>query len=131
MGNSSVKERRIIIFRAHPLLLGFHKNCAQITKPLTELTKSIPLVWTKKQQNALDRLKAAVTSAPVLQNYDPRYPILITTDEFKDAIGAVLEQELSDGVHPVAFISRTLNDAERGYATHELESLGVIDTLRA
>lgn len=108
----------------------FIRNCAQIAKPLTELTKNVPFEWTEKQQSAFSRLKNAVITAPVLQTFDPRYPVYVTTDASKDAIGAVLEQEFPDSRHPVAFTSRTLNDAESRYPAHELELLGVVDTLR-
>ena len=66
----------------------------------------------------------------VLQRFDHQYPVHVTTDASKDAIGAVLEQDLSERRHPVAFSSRTLNDAESRYSTHEIELVGLVDTLK-
>ena len=109
----------------------FIKNCSKIAKPLTELTKNVPFDWTDKAKDAFNTLKKAVTSAPVLHQFHPDYPIVITTDASKYAIGAVMEQEFPDGRHPVAFLSRTLNAAEQNYAAHDLELLGIVDTLRA
>ena len=43
----------------------------------------------------------------------------------------MLEQDIPNGRHPVAFTSRTLNNAEQNYAPHELELLAIVDTLRA
>ena len=109
----------------------FVRNCSAIAKPLTELTKNTPFVWTDRQDEAFKTLKRAITTAPVLKTFDPEYPVVVTTDASKDAIGAVLEQEFPCGKHPVAFYSRTLNEIESRYSAHELELLGVVDTLRA
>ena len=68
----------------------FIKNFAQIARPLTELTKNVPFEWIEKQQSAFSRLKNVVITAPVLQTFDPKYPVYVTTDASKDAIGAVL-----------------------------------------
>ena len=72
-----------------------------------------------------------MTSAPVLHDYNPDLPITVTTDASSYAIGAVLEQLGPNGIHPVAFTSRTLNPAEQNCASHELELLAIVDTLRA
>ena len=109
----------------------FIKDCSKIGKPLTELTKNVPYVWTKEANKAFQILKKAVVSAPVLHQYNPKYPIFVTTDASKYAIGAVLEQDFPDGRHPVAFVSRTLNPAEQNYAAHDLELLGIVDTIRS
>ena len=70
-------------------------------------------------------------TSPVLKTFDNRYPITVITDASKIAIGAVLEQDHPTGRHPVAYTSRTLNPSERNYAAHDLELLGIVDTLRA
>ena len=41
-----------------------------------------------------------------------------------------MEQDHEDGMHPVAFISRTLNPHEQNYEAHDLELLGTVDNLR-
>ena len=109
----------------------FIRNCSKIAKPLTDLTKNVPFDWSKEASNAFDLLKKAVISAPVLRQFHPSYKVLVTTDASKQAIGAVMEQEFPDGRYPVAFLSRTLNSAEQNYAAHDLELLGIVDTLRA
>ena len=108
----------------------FIKNCSKITKPLTELTKNVPFIWTDKTETAFQELKKTVTSAPVLRQFNKNLPIYITTDASKYAIGGVMEQDFSDGRHPVAFVSRTLNQSEQNYAAHDLELLGIYDTIR-
>lgn len=109
----------------------FIKNCSKTAKPLTDLTKNVPYVWHKEADNSFKELKKAVISAPVLNQYNPKYPIFVTTDASKYAIGAVLEQDFPDDRHPVAFVSRTLNPAEQNYAAHDLELLAIVDTIRS
>ena len=48
----------------------------------------------------------------------------------KFAIRAVMEQEFEDGVQTVCFASSVLNQAERNYAAHDLELLGIVDTIK-
>lgn len=109
----------------------FIKNCSGISKPLTELTKNVPFIWTTPAEESFEKLKSVITSAPVLRTFRDDLPVFVTTDASKVAIGAVLEQDDSDGRRPVAFTSRTLNSAEQNYAAHDLELLGIVDTLRA
>ena len=109
----------------------FIRNCSGIAKQLTTLTKNVPFNWSNDADIAFKTLKRAVISAPVLRQFHQDHKVYVTTDASKLAIGAVMEQEFADGRHPVAFLSRTLNSAEQNYAAHDLELLGIVDTLRA
>ena len=53
-------------------------------------------------------------------------PFILETDASGFTLGAVISQEFDDGVHPVAFHSRSLLDAERNYDAHDKELAGVI-----
>ena len=109
----------------------FIRNCSKIAKPLTDLTKNVPFIWSTEAEQAFQRLKKAITSAPVLRQFCSDSPIYVTTDACKFAMGAVMEQDFPDGRHPVAFASRTLKPAEQNYAAHDLELLGIVDSIRA
>ncbi len=91
----------------------------------------MPFVWSDKAAEAYKTLKDMVTTAPILQTFREDLPVIVTTDPSKKAIGAVLEQDGPGGRRTVAFASRTLNAAEQNYAAHELELIGIVDTLRA
>lgn len=108
----------------------FIKNCSKISKPLTTLTKDVPFIWNNDAETAFLCLKEAVTSEPVLKTFNEDYPIIVTADGSKTAIGAVLEQDHPEGRFPVAYFSRTLNGAEQNYAAHDLELLTIVDALR-
>ncbi|GJJ76350.1 hypothetical protein EMPS_08709 [Entomortierella parvispora] len=93
------------------------KGYADIALPLTELlNRTTPFTWSRKAQAAFNKLKAAITSAPVLRIFDPALSTAIDTDASGFAIGAVLFQTDQFGrSRPVAFTSRKLNPAERNY----------------
>ncbi|KAF6210122.1 hypothetical protein GE061_015878 [Apolygus lucorum] len=112
-------------------LAGFYrrfiKNFSTITAPLTQLLrKGVPFEWTEAQQEALDTLKGALTSYPVLAYPDFSRPFTLATDASGVAVGAILSQDTPEGSRPVAYASRTLNPAERKYSTTERELLAVV-----
>ena len=47
------------------------------------------------------------------------------------ALGVVIAQEHENGIHPIAFHSQSLLDAEKNYNAHNKEMLGVIVMLQA
>ena len=78
---------------------------------------------------AVNALKDALTSAPVLVMPDYSKRFIIQTDASTNGIGAVLAQTyvLEDGKEadlPIAFISRSLKPAEKNYSVTHLELLG-------
>ena len=69
-------------------------------------------------------MKELLTSPPILTHYSPKRKTIIAADASGTGIGAVLLQIQDDGSRrPVSFISRSLNDAEKKYATIEKEAL--------
>jgi RNase H-like domain found in reverse transcriptase len=82
------------------------------------------------QENSFQNLKDAVNSAAVLLLADPSKPYIVTCDASDVGIGAVLEQEIDNGPHPVAFSSRKLSGAERNYPVHERELLDIVYKLK-
>jgi hypothetical protein len=75
--------------------------------------KNRPIQWKMEHQLAFDRLKEAMTSAPVLAQPDDHKPYTVETDSSDFAHGMALLQEGQDGkLHPVAFESRKLQGAE-------------------
>jgi len=48
------------------------------------------------------------------------------TDASGYALGVVIAQEFEDGIHPIAFHSRSLLPVEKNYDTHDKELAGVI-----
>jgi len=109
----------------------FIQDYSKIAAPLTDLThKDTPYLWTSQTQEAFDKLKILMASAPVLCIPDPELPFTVTTDASDFAVGAVLTQDQGKGPQPVAFISRKMNPHERNYAAHEKETLAVMHALK-
>ncbi|GBE77221.1 Transposon Tf2-6 polyprotein [Sparassis crispa] len=112
----------------------FIANFSDIAKPLTNLTRtaagSPPFEWTTGCQTAFDTLKQRFSTAPVLLLPDKAKPFIVESDASKFATGAVLRQaDINGDLHPCAYISQTLNPAERNYEIYDRELLGIIRAL--
>ena len=109
----------------------FVKDFAKIGTPLTQLTqKDVPFRWSDSCDEAFKSLKRALVTAPVLRLPDPSKDYFIEADASKFAIGAVLYQKEGRAKHPVAYISRKMNSAERNYPIQEQELLALIYALK-
>lgn len=79
---------------------------ASITKPLYQLTEHHlkDFEWTASCQEAFERLKELLTSAPVLAYPQKDAIFMLDTDASNHGIGAVLSQ-IQDGVErPIAIV---------------------------
>jgi len=108
----------------------FIKGYSKITTPLTALTcKDKPFLWNPKAQVAFDSLKMAFTSALVLIQPDLTKPFTVETDTSDFALGVILSEFGIEGLlHPVAFYSRKLTNAEINYQVYDKELLAIIMT---
>ena len=106
----------------------FIKNYSAIAAPLTRITgKNQVWTWGPTERAAFETLKAAFTSAPVLQHPNLELPFVVETDASDFAVGAVLSQADSAGdLHPVAYFSRKLTKAELNYSVHDKELLAIV-----
>ena len=79
-------------------------------KPLRELTqKDTEWTWGPAQQNALETLKKAVSSTPVLRYYNLQVEVTLQCDASQSGLGAAM---LQNG-QPVAYASRALAPCSR------------------
>ena len=108
----------------------FFKDFATKAKPLTNLTGKAPFTWGPPEQDSFDTLKRLVASAPILRIFDPNLPTFVTTDASAIGIGAVLEQEVDNVRHPIAYFSRGLNIHEKRYVIRERELLSVVQAIK-
>ena len=98
-------------------------NYAALTHELRQLTKkNVPWSWTDKQNNALTKLKTALSETITLAYFDPKKTTEIYTDASPIGISAVLTQ----GNRIVQFASRPLNPTEQRYSQTEREALAII-----
>ncbi|XP_076638854.1 uncharacterized protein LOC143350715 [Colletes latitarsis] len=100
---------------------------AKTAKPLTKLLKKdVPFYWTPEVQSSFEILRDAICAEPLLQFPDFSRPFLVTTDASDFAVGGILSQGTVGTDLPVAYASRTLNEAEINYSTIEKELLAVL-----
>jgi hypothetical protein len=110
---------------------AFIPKFSDIARPLNDLTrKNYQWRWEMQQQNVFDELKCACSREPVLRTPDWNKPFIMETDASGYALGVVITQEHKDGIHPIAFHSRSLLDAEKNYDAHDKEMLGIIYGLK-
>jgi len=110
----------------------FIRDFSTIARPLFNLTRSDKAWnWDTKEQDAFERLKTAVTTAPVLVLPQDSEPFRIEADSSDFASGAVLSQQLprEEKWHPVAFYNTSLSLVERNYEIHDKEMLAIIYAL--
>ena len=79
-------------------------------------------MWESSQQNAVDTLKKAVASTPVLRYYNLADEVTIQCDASQSGLGAALMQNGQS----VAYESRALTPPETRYAQIEKELLAIV-----
>ncbi|GJP52551.1 hypothetical protein CLOM_g11653 [Closterium sp. NIES-68] len=110
----------------------FVPQYAKLAAPLTNLLKkNTPYKWETKHQEAVEQLKQALTSAPVLILLDPERDYVIEADASDQAVGAVLMQDQGNGLQPIAYLSKKLHGAELNYPIHDKEALAIIIAFKA
>ena len=98
-------------------------NMSVITEPLRQLVKAdTHFQWADEHHKAIDKLKAVLTNAPILQYFDPTVRSTIQADASQHGLGACLLQK----GQPIAYASRSLNSAECNYAQIEKELLAIV-----
>ena len=109
----------------------FVKDFSKIAAPLTNLLhKNRKFEWVTDEEEAFQKLKQAVCSAPILVIPDPKVAYTVISDASGFAIGAALCQDHGKGLQPCAYLSRKMNDHERNYPVHEQELLAIVHALR-
>ena len=109
----------------------FVKDFAMIAKPLHKTTrKDKKWSWGERQQKAFEELKKRFTTEPVLVTPDLDKEMRVEADASDFATGGVLLMKCEDEKwRPVAYISKSLNEAERNYEIHNKEMLVIIRCL--
>jgi len=111
----------------------FVKDFAKIAKPLHEIRrKENKWSWGERQQKAFEELKERFTTEPVLVTLDLDKKMRVEADASDFAMGEVLSIKCEDEKwRLVAYISKSLNEAERNYEIHNKEILAIIQCLEA
>ena len=93
--------------------LKFVGNYDDVAEPLHMLLRQdISWKWTNEQMQTFQSLKRKITSAPILEHFDPNTPMIVNTDVSGIVLGAVLSQVSNAVERPVAHASKTLSETE-------------------
>ena len=110
------------------------RNFSMLAAPLNALiahcARGGKFHWEYEHETAFNALVDAVCTAPVLRQ--PRFeePFVIDCDASAYALGAVLQQGGEKGkLHPVAFLSRTLDATQRNWDIYDKELFAVVHAL--
>jgi transposase InsO family protein len=107
----------------------FIADYGRVAKPLNQLTrKDTVFQWDTRCQEAFQQLKDAMLKAPVLEHYYPERLTMVETDASDGVVGGVLSQQepMSQLWHPIAYFSKTMQQAELNYDIHDKEMLAII-----
>jgi len=106
---------------------GLLKTSLKFSRPLTNLLqKDVPFVFDDDCVEVFEILNKALISAPIVQPPDWNLPFEIMCDASDYVVGAVLEQRVDKKLNVIHYASKTLDSAQRNYATIEKEFLAVM-----
>ena len=112
----------------------FIEGFSRTAKPLYDRTQKKydgKWEWADKEQHAFDELRRKLTTAPAMVHFNPGAPTKIKTEASKYVCSGILSQQCEDGKwRPVAYRSKTMQDAECNYDIHDKELLAVIQALK-
>jgi hypothetical protein len=109
----------------------FIAKFAEKAAPLTNLLrKDVPFNWTSECQKALELIKQALSTAPILRHVDFEKNFLLRTDASTTGIAGVLFQEFEGKRHPIAYFSKALSRTQQKWTISELELYALVSSIR-
>ena len=110
----------------------FVPSFADIAHPLHQCTTTSPFFWKPEADVAFNKLKQALTEAPVLAYPDPAFSFTLDTDASGTGIGGVLSQQSpgDEQERVIAYFSRALSSQERHYCVTRRELLAVVKAIK-
>ena len=99
-------------------------------QPLTNLLRNnVKWTWSTTEQQSFNKIKQALTTAPVLGLPDYTKPFILTTDASDLGIGAILSQKQEGKDRVISYFSRPLNKAEKNYSITEKEAMAMVKSI--
>ena len=107
----------------------FIQNFSYIARLLNVLKEKKKQKQKEEYQQAFDELMNKITSQLVLSLQKREEKFRVETNILGHAIGGVLSQEQEGKQRPIAFLSRTMQLAERNYEIYNKELLATVEAL--
>ena len=96
----------------------------------TKQTSPERVEWTDQLKADFEKLKADVTTAPILVSPELDEPFYLFTDACGTGIGAVLKQKKDGVFQTIAYFSKKLLPYQKNYAISEMEALAVVEAIK-
>ena len=111
------------VSRHVPDLRSARASLDKLVKP------DIHFVWEQSHRDAFQKCKELASNPALLTHFDPKLPIILTTDASPYGVGACLSHSVTvDGktrLLPVAYASASLKDSQKNYSQVDREGLAV------
>lgn len=105
----------------------FIPNAASVLRPLYNLLKkNVTFNWSEECTMAYKKIKDIVSSAPILEHYDPGLPVKLTVDSSYYGVGATIAHVIDNQEKPISFASLTLSSSQQKYSQVEKEALAIV-----
>ena len=109
----------------------FIPNLVEVTAPLQALLKKdVAFNLQKPQLDTIENLRILITSAPILEIFNPNLPKRLNIAASSEGVGALLKQKHglleNPQWHPIGYSSRALRDYKKWYAQIEKETLCIV-----
>ncbi|KAK1697384.1 hypothetical protein QYE76_014081 [Lolium multiflorum] len=118
------------VFVVFLVMLGFIGDLLKISLKFQSLLliffKKMYLFFDDDCKEAFETLKKALTTAPVVEPPDWNLPFEIMCDASDFAVGVMTYQRVDKKLNVIHYASKTLDAAQRNYATTEKELLAVV-----
>nr|VZI09943.1 unnamed protein product [Spirometra erinaceieuropaei] len=110
----------------------FSLQAANSTTINTYVPKVKPIELPPAAHSAFEAAKKALADATLLHHLssDPHAQLILTTDAFNSAVGAVLHQQVNNQSQPLAFFSQKPQPAQTRYSTSSRELLAIYLAIR-
>ncbi|GFU35199.1 retrovirus-related Pol polyprotein from transposon 17.6 [Trichonephila clavipes] len=109
----------------------FVKNFSTIATPFRKLTETKQkCIWMIDCNNAFNKLKDALTSAPILAYPEIGKQFILDTDASHESIGNVLSQEIDGQERVIVYLSKFLSKPERNYCLTRKELLAIVKAVK-
>lgn len=108
---------------------AFIQNFSDLAGPLTDCLRKTNRSFSLSDEAKIsfDRLKLALSSAPVLAQPNFTKEFIIQCDASRTGVGGVLFQYDDEGKeHPIAYVSQKLNKSQKNYTVTELECMAAV-----
>lgn len=114
----------------------FVRGAAELQAPLNavlagpKVKGKDPVNWTPELQQAFQNCKEGVAQAAMLAHPDPNAPLALFTDASDFTMGGALQQHVTEGWQPLAFLTKNMNPAQKKYSPYDRELLAIYESIK-